>query len=132
MSFETELRALLTGSAAVTALVPAARINWSEHPQGAPAPYVVLHLIDNADGLHLKGRTGLWSGRVQVDCYAATPAGAIALSAPIVTLLHGYVGGGFNPIRFASMRGPFVQQRTGQDDRLFARQLDFITHWRGT
>ncbi len=130
MSFESEFRALLTGSAAVTTLVPAARINWSEHPQGGGIPYIVLHLIGNDEGSHLTGSTGLWTGRVQVDCWAETPASAIAIGNATHTLLHATAPGGFQLIRNAGTRGPQRDSGTNEPRRLFRRSLDFVTHWR--
>lgn len=132
MAFESEFRALLTGSAAVTALVPSGRINWSENPQGAAAPYIVLHLIGNAEGLHLKGGTGLFEGRVQVDCYARTPSEAIAVGAAVGDLLQAYSAAGFRLIRLSSTRGPRRDGGATDPDRTFCRSHDFITHWRAT
>ncbi|KFI24327.1 tail completion protein gp17 [Paenirhodobacter enshiensis] len=126
---QTEFRALLTGSAEVTALVPAARINWKEHPQDAPFPAIILHLIGNAPGLTQQGPTSLWSGRVQVDCLALDYATAAQIGAAVTRLLNGYRGGGFRGVFLASTRD---DQDTGASDRPFLISTDFMTHWRET
>lgn len=81
---EEAFRALLTGSAAVTALVPAGRINWGEHLRGADGPYIVLTMISDIEGLTMQGPDGLADGRVQVDCYANTPAITLALGRAVL------------------------------------------------
>lgn len=124
---EEELRALLVTAPAVTALVPATAINWGEIPQGTRPPAIALHLIDNADGMTLQGPDGLWQGRVQIDAYALTFAGATMIARALRDRLHGYKGGGFRLISLA-------QQRSNQDrgalDRPFWISIDFMTHWR--
>ncbi|SIO36483.1 Protein of unknown function [Rhodovulum sp. ES.010] len=120
---EEEFRALLQ---AALAGVP---VNWGAHPQGAGWPGVVLNVIGGAEGLTQQGPDGLFSGRVQADCYARRYSDAKALSRLVVAALDGHRGGGF--------RGVFrVATRDGRDDdanggdRLFRVSLDFMTHWR--
>lgn len=126
---EEEFRALLQGSAALTAIVPPGNINWGEVPQGTRPPAIALHLIDNADGLTQQGPDGLWRGRVQVDVYGLTFGDATQAAQAVRDTLHGYRGGGFRLI-FLS------QQRSNQDqqavDRPYWISMDFITNWRKT
>lgn len=124
---ELEFRALLTGDAAITALVPAGQINWVSHPQGAPYPAIVLTVVDNAMDLTQQGPDGLWQGRVQVDCYAMEYGSARALADAVISLLNGYSGGGFQLIALDSQRG---NNDTGGFDDLARISLDFLTNWR--
>lgn len=124
---EEAFRALLLGSASVTALV-GQRVGWGSHPQGQPYPAVVLHVISDAEGHVLTGSpTGLSLGRVQVDCYAATYAAAKGLARAVRALLDGHRGGSFDGILLAGTRD-------GREDAgpepLFRVSLDFLTYYR--
>ena len=95
---EEAFRALLTGHAALTAIVPASRINFAKHPQGADLPYIVLYVIsDGAYDYSLDG-AGLRDARIQVDAYAITYAQAKAIQRVLTTLLDAYGGGSFQMI----------------------------------
>ncbi|MCA2012397.1 DUF3168 domain-containing protein [Cereibacter sphaeroides] len=123
--------ALLRGASAVTDLVAAASINFGSHPQGRQWPGVILHVVDDAEGLTLEGGDGLSQGRVQVDCYAETFTEAKAVSRAIKALLHGYAGGGFSVIQHVSTRdGRAGEAATNVADRPFRVSLDFLTFWR--
>lgn len=126
---EQAFRALLTGSAAIMALVPVTRINWLLAPQGTPRPHVVLTLVDDAEGLTLTGPDGLSQGRVQVDCYADTYAAAKAVANEIRALLHGYRGGSFRLIEHTLTRDT-REGGTNEADRPYRCGLDFLTTWR--
>jgi hypothetical protein len=128
---EQAFRALLMGSAAVIALVPSARINWGEHPQGTGKPYIVLTVIGDAEGLTLTGRDGLSQGRVQADVYAPTYAVAKNASRAVRALLHGYRGGDFQLIEHAGSRDS-REGGTNEAERLHRVSMDFLTHWRQT
>lgn len=124
---EDDFRALLTGSTAVTALAPPARIVFGRLGQGLALPAAVLDVIDNADGLTQQGPDGLWQGRVQVDCYGGTYAAAKGLADAVAAALNGYRGGRF--------RGVFLDARrdhteSGAVDRPHRISLDFLTNWR--
>lgn len=79
MSAESDFRALLTGYAGLTALVPAARIAQNAVDQGAPTPYIVFtaqhtpeYGLDNtllADGVTFR-----------VECWADTSLAADAVA----------------------------------------------------
>lgn len=124
---EKALRALLTGSAAVTSLVPASRISWGVVAQGKPLPAIVLNVISNRDGLTMQGPDGLWRGRVQVDCYAMDYGATVALAAAVTGVLHGHRAGAFRLIVLDNRRD---DHEAGAVGRPFRIGLDFITNWR--
>ena len=99
MAMEEDFRALLTGHAPITALVPAARINWREHPQGAAWPGIVLHLINDGDRYVIADVADLADARVQVDVWADTYASAKAIARAVRTRLSGLQTGRFSQIR---------------------------------
>jgi len=129
---EQEFRAILLNTSGVTALVPAARINWGEHPQGTGNPYVVLTVITDAEGMTLKGPDGLSQGRVQVDIYAPTYAAGKAIQRAIRARMDGYVGGGFRLIEHAGSRDHGREGGANEAERLHRVSMDFLTHWRQT
>ena len=128
---EEALRAILLASSGVTTLAPAARINWGEHPQGAALPGLVLNVVSDAEGLHLKGPDGLSEGRVQIDAYAKTYGEAKTLSRAVRTVLHGYRGGGFRLVSHVATRDS-REGGTNEAERPFRISLDFTTSWRAT
>ena len=87
---EEAIRAALLASSGVTALVPAARINWGEHPQGTGTPYITMMTVSDAEGLTMQGPDGLSQGRIQVDCYSPTYAQTKQVSRAVRAVLHGY------------------------------------------
>lgn len=130
---ERELRALLIAGLSD---MPAARVSWGEHHADLASAYVVLHLISTREGRTQQGPDGLLQGRVQVDCYAPTYAGANALGKRVKDVLDFYRGGGFRAILFDEMR----QTREGGagsldggangGEALHRASLDFLTSWR--
>ena len=129
---EEQLRAILLASSGVTALATARRINWNRHPQSAGLPGVVLNVISDAQGLHLKGRDGLFQGRVQADCYASTPEGAKALSRAVRGALHAYRGNGFRLIEEDGAADHGQEGGTNEAERPFRIRVDFTFAWRET
>lgn len=128
---EEEFRALLTGSAAVTTITPASRINWGAHPQGAALPGIVLNTVADAEGLTFSGTDGLSQGRVQVDCYATSYAQAKELSRAVRTVLHGYSGGGFGLVVHDTTRDS-REGGSNEATRPYRVSLDFSTYWSET
>lgn len=126
---EEALRTLLTSSAAITAIAPAARINWGVHPQGAGLPALVLNVVSDAEGLTMQGPDGLSEGRVQIDAYAYTYADAKNLSRAVRAVLHGYRSGGFRLVQHVATRDS-REGGTNEADRPFRVSMDFTTHWR--
>lgn len=128
---EEDFTALLRGASAVTDLVAAASINWGSHPQTRDWPGIVLNTIINAEGLTLEGGDGLFQGRVQVDCYAATMTQAKAMSRAIVARLHGHADSKFSLIQHVGTRdGREGGSQSNVADRPFRVSLDFLTFWR--
>lgn len=122
---ETALRAMLVAD---PALPVKERINWGTHPQGAPLPALVLNVISDRDNsLHMQGTGGLWQGRVQIDCYGATYAPAVALSKAVIKLLHGHRSEEFRLIQLDTRRD---HHETGAADRPYRIGLDFIINYR--
>lgn len=103
--------------------------NWGEHPQGATFPAIVLNVIDNAQGITHGGGDGLWTGRVQVDCYARTFKAARDLSNAVAAALHGYRGGGLRLVVHEATRSS-RESGASDADRLYRFGSDFLTHWR--
>ena len=126
---EEAFLALLTDSGAVTAHVPAARINWGAHPQGAGSPYIMLTVISDSEGLHMQGPDGLSQARVQVDIYAPTYGDAKSAARAVRALLHGHRAGSFRLIEFAGSRDN-REGGTNEAERLHRVGMDFIVNWR--
>ena len=126
---EEEFRAILTGTSAVTALVPASRINWGEHPQGAGWPGIVLNVIDALGGAHMNGPNDPPEARVQVDCYALTYGEAKLVSRAAFDALHFYSGGGFQGVFHAGTRDS-REGGSNEAERPFRASLDFTLAWR--
>jgi len=128
---EQAFRALLTGSAAVTALVPVARINWGAHPQGQPVPAIVLTVVSGAEGLNMQGGDGVLAGRVQVDCYAATYSGVKAVARAVQGVLHAHSDASLRLVAHVGTRDS-RESGSNEADRPYRVSLDFQTQWRAT
>jgi hypothetical protein len=126
---EEALRAILTGSSALTALVPAGRINWGAHPQGVAQPYITMMVVSDTENMTMDGPDGLSQGRVQVDCYAPTYAMVKQVSRAVRAVLDGYRGGGFQLVEHDATRDS-REGGSNEAERLFRVGLDFSTHWR--
>jgi hypothetical protein len=61
-------------------------------PAGSALPYFVLREITDKRGLTHGGSDNTAAGRVQVDCFAETLAGAMAIREAIIDVLHGFRG----------------------------------------
>ncbi|AMK19333.1 tail completion protein gp17 [Sphingobium sp. MI1205] len=86
MDFHAGLRARLLADSGVAAIV-GTRVSWLERPQGAALPAITLQVISDPRPQHLKGLDGARGTRVQLDCWAASFAQALALArAAIATL----------------------------------------------
>jgi hypothetical protein len=128
---EEAFRTALLASSGVTALVPAGRINWGEHPQGAGSPYIHMMVVGDNEGLTQQGPDGLFQGRVQVDCYAPTYGQAKQVSRAVRAVLHGYRGDGFQLVTHVATRDS-REGGANEAERLFRVSLDFTTAWRAT
>lgn len=126
---ETALRAILLASSGVTALAPAARINWGAHPQGAGYPALVLNVISDAEGLVMNGPNGLFEGRVQIDAYADSYPEAKDLSRAVIAVLHGLRNTNFRLVTHVASRDS-RETGTNEAGRPFRVSMDFTTAWR--
>lgn len=126
---EQALRALLTGSAAVTAIAPASRINWGERPQGGALPALILSVVSGAEGLVMNGPNGLLESRVQIDAYGETYADAKVLSRAVIGVLHGFRNTNFRLVMHVSTRDG-REGGTNEAERPFRVSMDFTTAWR--
>ena len=127
---EEDFRALLIADAGVSALV-SGRVNFGEHPQGAPFPAIVLTTVSDTEDMHMNGAGGLSQGRVQVDCYAETYGAAKLLSRAVVSVLHFHKDDNFFLINHLSSRD---SRESGSNEpyRLYRTSVDFNTAWRPT
>ncbi len=85
------LRAFLIAQTSITALV-SERVYPLRLPQKAVMPAIVLTRISEIGDVHLRGPNALSRARVQVDAWAQTFDGAVALGDLCVQRLDGYQG----------------------------------------
>lgn len=86
---QQELRALMLADPGVAALV-GPRIDWGSRPQGEALPAICLTTVFGGPVDHSLDGPGLYRSRVQVDCFAASHAGAQAVGAEVRRLLDGF------------------------------------------
>lgn len=85
MTMETALRARLKDNAGVAAITT--QIDWTVRPQGSELPAIVLTGIADQRDQHFLGNATYRPTRLQVDCYAATKATAVALREAVIAAL---------------------------------------------
>lgn len=137
MSLETDFRAILTGHAALTALVPAAQILADYYPQNSPKKAIRITKPSRRTGMLMNGSDGLSSAVMQVDIRVLASGGKMPLLAVIDVLIgpdgaggllnpfRGVVGGTFfQVISLAEDRGPVHDKSDGVTEYLTA-SLDF-------
>lgn len=124
---EEALRAVLLGSAAVTAIA-GARVNWGEHPQGAALPGIILTVVSDVEGHTIGAPNGVSAARVQVDCQGASYGSAKQLARAVRTVIDGYRGGLIQAVLLASVRDG-REGGTDEADRPFRTSLDVIVHY---
>lgn len=120
---EEDLRALLRASTAVTSITP--RIEWGSVAQGAQYPLVVLNTISGSGSHTLDGPDSLFSGRVQVDCYATTMGGAVNLGRAVLGVLDGHADGEFQGIFHNTTRST-REGGTDEASRPYRVSMDFM------
>lgn len=137
MGIENAIYSLLREDAALSALV-GERIYPSIFPQGVGYPAVRFMRVTGRSGYHLKGRSGLDSGRWQFDVDAMTDDEAIAVKSAVEKRLSGFSGkAGTPPV---AIRGCFKEMdRDGYDGglaaslpRVFRKTLDFEIWFKDT
>ena len=130
---EADFKAILTGHAPLTALVPAARITPTQYTQATGNPCLRYTKIDGITGLHMQGSDGLSSTLMQIDIRGVTYASVLAVRNVLVGthghggLLHPYRGiegaTAFQLIQLRSDRG--VQFEKPGSVEYYTTSLDF-------
>lgn len=124
---EESLVALLLNAAGVTALVPAAHIEWGRSSQGTAVPYIVLQRISGLPDYHMQGASGYVASRVQVDVYSDKYTATKKAARAVIAALSGYRGGIFQGIFIDSERDlPAVG--AGEVTNLFRTSIDIMIH----
>lgn len=123
---EELIRARLLDSGGVTTLA-GTRIDYGGNPQGTALPRVCMWTVSGSEGLLTTGRDGIQSGRVQIDCYAATSKEALDLSRAVTNALHGHANGPLRMVSLVSFRGAMRESGTNEPDRPFRVTMDFST-----
>lgn len=126
---EDDLKALLLADAGVTALVPAASINWRRHPQSRPYPAIVLRVINDRPEYVLSDTTDLSRARVQINCWALTYAGAKAVSRAVLARLSGYRDATFHRVWLLGARDTEDPEALGDPAGV---SMDFEVEYRTT
>ena len=121
---EETLVALLLNDTGVSILA-GNRVNWSERPQGAALPAVILHKISGVRDYNMDGASNLVSSRVQADCWALTYGDAMQLSRAVRNVLSGYRNGDLQGA-FIDAERQSVEKETDGAQRYFRVSLDFI------
>lgn len=132
---ENALTNFLLGSNGITSLV-GQRITWTSRPQASALPAIVLHKISSAPQYSDEGESGLFSSRVQVDCWAKDGNGtsgdtsARAVAAAVKARVSGLrqTSGGieFQAIFVEDEQGTF-EQGAGSEE-LYRYRVD-LTIW---
>lgn len=123
-----EFRALMQGMPALTAICEN-RIDWGKRLPRDPYPGICLHLISGSEGNTLKGKDGLITARVQVDCYGEEYVDAVQLAAAVKAELDGFRQGGFRRIVLDSERDN-NERGSNEPDRASRISMDFLVNWR--
>jgi len=107
MSLEAAIFDILAETAAVTALVGGSRtprISPIHRAQGKAVPAIIYQQISSDDEVTCDGHIGPREDRVQVNCWAATPAAARSLAEVVRTALSAASGShGSVTVRYCSI-----------------------------
>jgi hypothetical protein len=126
---EEAFRAILTGAAPVTALVPIDRIVVGDVQEGAAYPFITIMVVSGAEGITFAGRDGLLQARLQVDCYGIGMLQTKQISRAVIAALHCYANGDFQGIFHETTRDT-REGGSNEAVRPFRSSLDFMAHWR--
>lgn len=106
------------------------RITWATRPQASSLPALVLHKISGAPEYSDEGEAGLFSARIQIDCWGGTYAAAKGVAREVMARLSGD-GAAFTQegIEFQAVfnedgQDSFERGAGGED--LYRHRLDFI------
>jgi hypothetical protein len=120
---KADLRALILADVQIAALCS---VDWVARGQGVTGPALVLTQISGAEGVTQSGPDGVFSGRVQGDCYAELYSDADAMREHLVRVLSGHRAGRFLGIFHVATR----EGRETEAEREFRISLDFMVHHR--
>ncbi|EBA11791.1 tail completion protein gp17 [Roseobacter sp. CCS2] len=109
------------------------RIHWGIQPDGIQQfPYLNLTLVSDPVAYYLDGEAGVQRVRVQLDAWAESYLGAVAVQRAASMLLSGYIG----TVGVIAFKGMLVE--TGRDldglspgdaQQLYGRSVDVLVHW---
>lgn len=126
---EKALLSLLLADAGVTALVPAANIDWQRRPQGTAYPAVILRVINDRPAYLLSDTTDRASARVQIDCWALTYPAAKAVSRAVRACLSGHRDATFQRVWLLGARDTQDPEAQGDPSGV---SMDFEIDYRAT
>lgn len=116
--------ARLGAVSAVTSLI-ATRVYAFPAPADVTRPYVTYQMISNPRERTIDGVTGLTRARMQLDCWAATPAEAEDVAAAVRQALEGFAGtAGGVTVKYA--RSEDEADTFNEPTDLQGKRLDFI------
>jgi hypothetical protein len=105
------IRALLLADPEVNSSVAGSRVFPSPMPQGQRNPSVVYHRVTGSSDYHMLGASGLHQAFMQIDAWASTADGAVALADDVHDVLSGFSGivvwGSGSPQNEITIRGIF-------------------------
>lgn len=131
---EEAFRALLLAYGPLAALIGGSSVVFGDALQQRTYPLITMLTVSGAEGMTMKGPDGLFDGRVQVDCYAASMAEAKRLGRQVVAALHGWRSPANSGARFIGIFHETTRDGreggTNDADRPFRTSLDFMIHWR--
>jgi hypothetical protein len=130
MSAELVIKALLEGSAGISALV-STRSYAGARPEGDPLPAIVWNEISDAPQSPIDITAGAepCTGRIQVNCLAATSAGVKQIKDAVVAACHkqsGSIGGITVQAVLQSTAGPRSYDALVDTHQ---QSVDFIVHY---
>ncbi len=125
----------LLGSTDLTDLV-GQRITWATRPQASALPSIVLHKISGAPEYSDEGEAGLFSARIQIDCWGSTYAAAKGVGREVMARLSG--GGASFTQEGMEFQASFNEDEQDSFERgaggedLYRTRLDFIIWYKET
>ena len=124
---EQGLMKLVQGDATVAALCPTGGGHFAQLPKDHPLPsWTYLWVSEQSDPTY-DNQLGFREARVQIDCYAATPAAAIGLATAIAAVMDGY-SGTFTDVDSTPVWGSFCNNKQDFFDeapRAYRRMLEY-------
>lgn len=90
MSLESEIYARLSGTTAITDIVPAGRIYFGSLADNTPFPAVSYQRVGTLRNHTLAGRVGLSEALYQVDCWSRSDVEMVKLAKQVRLALDGW------------------------------------------